>query len=98
MNQRWYDKDPTLSLAISLIKNSDEKIRHLCAKKIIEIAKDNNVEVKSGFFNIMATFHRWYDEDNELLLAMEYLKESQTNLRKTIAVEIIQLLQLSEVE
>ena len=98
MNQRWYDKDPTLSLAISLIKNSDENTRHICAEKIIEIAKANNVEVKSGFFNIIATFHRWYDENNELSLAMEYLKEAKTNLRKIIAVEIIHLLQLSEVE
>ena len=32
-NKRWYDKEPTLSLAVSLIKNSKEK-RNKKDKKI----------------------------------------------------------------
>ncbi len=94
MKQRWYDTDPTLSLAISLLKNSSEKIKKVCSDGIIKIAKENGVELPNNFLaKINNTFKRWYDEDNELSQAMEYLRLSNPNLRKKIAIELIELLQ-----
>ncbi len=94
MKQRWYDSDPTLSLAISLLKNSSPKIKHLCSEGIIKIATENGVKLPNNFFSkINSTFKRWYDEDKELSEAMEFLRLSSVELRKKIALELIELLQ-----
>lgn len=96
MKKRWYDTDATVSLAVSLISNSDDETKHLCAKEIIKIAKEHEVKLNSGLLRIVSTFKRWYDEDKYLCKAMEYFKASPLNLKKKIAVEIIELLQSSE--
>jgi hypothetical protein len=94
MKHRWYDSDPTLSLSISLLKNSSAKIKHICAEAIIKIAKENNIKLPNNFFSKFSiSFKRWYDEDKELMQAMEYLKLSTDELRKKIALELIELLQ-----
>ncbi len=94
MKHRWYDSDPTLSLSISLLKNSSAKIKRLCAEAIIKIARENNIELPNDFFSkICISFKRWYDEDKDLLQAMEYLRLSSKELRKKIALELIELLQ-----
>ena len=94
MKHRWYDIDPTLSLAISLLKNSTPQIKHLCAEAISKIASENGVKLPNDFFSKLKTsFKRWYDEDKELSQAMEYLRLSSEDLRKKIALELIELLQ-----
>ena len=93
-NQRWYDKDPTLSLAISLLQNSELNVRHKCADLAIEIAMNNGVvlpnDIKSAVEYLM---RRWYDKDEILSQAMEYIKNSDEDLRKKIAVSMIDFLQ-----
>ncbi len=97
MKQRWYDKDPTVSLAVSLLKNSSTKQKILAANGIIKIAKENRVEIPSGFFSkLNKTFKRWYDEDKILSEAMEYLLHSSAELRKEISIDVIQLLESAE--
>lgn len=39
-NQRWYDKDPILAQAISLIKESPEKLRKASAMGVIGFLKE----------------------------------------------------------
>ena len=93
-NQRWYDKEPTLSLAISLLQNSNLEIQHKCADIAIEIAMKNGVtlnnDIKSAVIYLM---RRWYDKDEILSQALEYIKNSDENLRKKIAVAMIEFLQ-----
>ena len=93
-NQRWYDKEPTLSLAISLLQNSELEVRHKCADLAIEIAMKNGVvlpnDIKSAVEYLM---RRWYDKDEILSQAMEYIKLSDEALRKKIAIEMIEFLQ-----
>lgn len=97
MKQRWYDKDPTVSLAISLLKNSSEEVKHVCAEEIIKIAKEHEITLPSTLMSkINNTLKRWYDDDNSLSTAMEYLKQSPDTLRKEIAFELIELLQRAE--
>ena len=92
-NQRWYDKEPTLSLAVSLIKDSDDATRLKCADLIIEIAQTNGVVLPNGIKDaVIYLMRRWYDKDEVLLEAMEYLKNSDENLRKEIALAVINLL------
>ena len=93
-NKRWYDKDPTLSLAISLIQNSETSIRHQCADLAIEIAMKNGVVLPNDIKNaIEYLMRRWYDKDDILSQAMEYIRNSNEELRKEIAIEIIKFLQ-----
>lgn len=97
MKQRWYDKNPTVSLAISLLKNSDEDTKKYCSEHIIEVAKTNNIKISNGFFSKLNTaFKRWYDEDKTLADAMEYLRLSPEPLRKKIAIEIIEILEQAQ--
>ena len=94
MNQRWYDREPTLSLAVSLLQNSNTEIRHRCADLIIEIAMQNGIVLPNNIKNaIEYMLRRWYDKDEILSQALEYLKYSDENLRKKIALEVIDFLQ-----
>ena len=36
MHKRWYDVDPTVSLAVSLLRNANEQVQLECADFIIE--------------------------------------------------------------
>ena len=42
-NKRWYDQEPTVSLAVSLIKNSNHNIQIECAHLIKNKAQDYGV-------------------------------------------------------
>lgn len=37
MQQRWYDKDPTLSMAISLLHNADESHQEMAARYMFKL-------------------------------------------------------------
>ena len=94
MNQRWYDKEPTLSLAISLLQNSSAEVRAKCADMVIEMAMQNGVVLPNDIKNaIEYLLRRWYDKDEILSQAIEYIKNSNEKLRKQIALAIIEFLQ-----
>lgn len=98
-NKRWYDQDATLSLAVSLIKNSDSSTQTKCAEFIKQKAQDFGIVLNSnilGAFNYV--LHRWYDSTEELTLAFEYLKTADDVTRKQIALDIINYLQSLETQ
>ena len=93
-NKRWYDKEPTLSLAVSLIKNSKEEIQLKCAEFIKLKAQDYGVVLNSnllGAFNYV--LNRWYDSSEPLAEAFGYLKEADNETRKQIAIAVITFLE-----
>ena len=93
-NNRWYDKEPTLSLAISLIKSSKQEVQLECARIIKQKAQDFGVVLNNnllGAFNYV--LNRWYDSNEPLSESMDYLKEADDDTRKQIALEIIHFLQ-----
>ncbi len=97
--QRWYDKEPTLSLAVSLIKNSKEDIQFQCAEFITQKAQDFGVVLNSnllGAFNYV--LHRWYDKSEPLAEAFGYLKEADEETRKQIAISVIEFLEKAELK
>lgn len=94
MKQRWYDKNPTLSLAVSLLQNSPDDIRHKCADIAIEIAMKNGIVPPNDIKNAVEyLLRRWYDKDEILSQAMEYIKLSDDKLRNEIALKMIDFLQ-----
>ena len=97
-NKRWYDQDATVSLAVSLIKNSNETTQKKCAEFIKSKAQDFGVLLNTnllGAFNYV--LNRWYDTDEQLSEAFDYLKAADDETRKQISIEIINYLQNVEV-
>ena len=96
-NKRWYDQEPTISLAVSLIRNAKPDTQIECAKMIKIKAQDYGVVLQSnllGAFNYV--LNRWYDSDEQLAEAFGYLKEADEDTRKQIAIEIIGFLEKAE--
>ena len=61
---------------------------------VIEIAMKNGVVIPNDIMSaIEYLLRRWYDNDEILAHAMEYIKHSDEKLRKKIAIEIITFLQ-----
>ncbi|MGN1125733.1 MAG: hypothetical protein ACI4SM_06050 [Candidatus Gastranaerophilaceae bacterium] len=96
MQKRWYDIDPTVSLAVSLIKNSSEEAQLKCADYIIMRAKNYGIKNKENALNEAFTYilRRWYDKDKKIQESFEYLKSAPLDLQKEIALEIINVLQV----
>jgi len=64
----------------------------LASKKIIEIAKSHDLLIKDISIYVRTFRRRWYDADEELCMAMEYLKTASIEIQKKIAIEVINFL------
>lgn len=97
MKNRWYDKEPTLSLAVSLMKNESVNIQVACAQLITEKAKNLGIIRQN---NLLDAFNyvvlRWYENDERISEAFEYLKAASDEVRREIAIEVIEYLQKIE--
>jgi hypothetical protein len=95
LKQRWYDIEPTMSLAVSLMHDAEPSKQSECAKMIIQKAKDFNIFISKNkleeAFNYFCK--RWYDQDKELADAFQYLKIMPFELQKEISLEIIEKLE-----
>ena len=98
MLNRWYDKDATLSLMVSLIKNTDLNLRLECAKIILDMCKENEIFLDLNFFdNVQYSLKRWYDKEKPLFEAFEYLHAAPEDVRKKIVIDVIDFLQSDKV-
>ena len=97
MQKRWYDLDPTLSLAVSLMKNANEQIQIQCANYIVSKAKSCGVRSSENALNEAFNYilRRWYDKDKRIQEAFEYLREAPFDLQKEIARDLLDVLQIS---
>lgn len=98
-NKRWYDIDPTISLAISLMRNSNIITQYKCADLIVKRSKEEGIDLSENI--LIDAYHyvlrRWYDTDQKIAEAFEYLKLMPFELQKEISLEIIALLQKEEI-
>lgn len=94
VSHRWYDHDPTVSLAVSILRNISQEKQLLVADLIIENAKKHNLQLKEkNFMQKIQTFcKRWYDFDEKMYNALEYLRISPPEVQKTLSLEIINYL------
>lgn len=97
MYKRWYDKDPAVSLAISLLRNSSIEEQYEYADFIVTRAKDLGVVIEDNPLSNAVNFvmKRWYDNDKQLAEAFEYLQKSSVEHQKEIALELINKIQQS---
>ena len=48
MNKRWYDIDPTVSLAVSLMRNANIMSQYKCADLIVAKSKENGIDLSNN--------------------------------------------------
>ncbi len=98
MYKRWYDIDPTVSLAVSLMRNSNVVTQYKCADLIVNKSKENGIDLSENILTDAFTYvlRRWYDTDQKIAEAFEYLKLLPFEIQKEIALEIISLSQAEE--
>ena len=97
MKNRWYDSEPILSLAISLLKNNKTDVVQICIDYILKTAKENNLQLNLNFIeSLKLNLQRKYDKECFMLEALEYLKIAPHKLQKEIALKIIDIIQETE--
>ena len=89
MFKRWYDADAAVSRAINELEHSTEEIQVRCADFIIDLLKDVELEELSLEDQYNYIMRRWYDKNIKVSHAMEYLKNAPVDIRKELALEII---------
>lgn len=90
MKKRWYDLDPTVSRAVAELEKAEEHIQVRCADFIIDRLKDIDFNIEMSLddqYNYI--LRRWYDKNIKVSHAMEYLKNAPIDIRKELALEII---------
>ncbi len=93
MKKRWYDLDITVSRAVEMMEKADEDIQVRCAEYIIDQLKDIDFDIQMSLedqYNYI--MRRWYDKNIKVSHAMEYLKNSPVEIRKQLALDIIDYL------
>ena len=100
MYKRWYDVDPTVSLAVSLMRNSNVLTQYKCADLIVKTSKENGIDLAENIITDAFTYvlRRWYDTDQKIAESFEYLKSLPHELQKQVALDIINLLQEEDVK
>ena len=98
MYKRWYDVDPTVSLAVSLMRNANILTQYKCADLIVKTSKENGIDLSENILTDAFTYvlRRWYDTDQKIAEAFEYLKILPLEIQKSVALDIINLLQVEE--
>ena len=98
MYKRWYDVDPTVSLAVSLMRNANIMTQYKCADLIVKKSKDNGIDLADNILTDAFTYvlRRWYDPDQKIAESFEYLKSLPDELQKEVALDLINLLQEEE--
>ena len=91
--KRWYDIDPTVSRAVTKLEQAEEYIQVHCADYIIDRLKDIEFDIEMSLddqYNYI--MRRWYDKNIKVSHAMEYLKNAPLDIRKQLALEIIEFI------
>lgn len=93
--QRWYDIDPVLSKAISLWEKTDEEFQTICAEYVLDKLKDIDFKMSldEQYDYIL---RRWYDKNVKVSHAMEYIKRAPNELRRELALDIIEYIEKIE--
>lgn len=90
--KRWYDIDPVVSRAIAMLEQAEEDLQLICAEYVIDKLKDIefNMSLEEQYNYIL---RRWYDKNIKVSHAMEYLKHAPEELRRELALDIIEYIE-----
>ena len=74
------------------MRNADIDKQILASQKIIEIAKAHDLLIKDVSPYVRTFRRRWYDIDEDVCMAMEYMKTASLEIQKKTAIEVINFL------
>ena len=91
---RWYDVEPDVYMAISMIECSESIKQVEYAKYIISKLKEKDLNmtyIKNAAKDNVDEheFQRWYDRNELTSTAFKYLKNTSKDLQKEIALEVL---------
>lgn len=96
---RWYDIEPDVCMAISMIECAREDDQIDYANFIIREIKTKDIEMQyiknSTKNNIQHKYSRWYDKNEIISTAFEYLKGTTKELQKEVSLAVLSYINLS---
>ena len=94
--KRWYDEEPTMSLAVSMLKAVSEEKKESICNEINKWLDSENIPSEKEFILFRIFTSRWYDEDELLYNLLERIRCSNDIYKQEIAVKIIDILCIYE--
>ncbi len=81
------------------MRNANIMTQYKCADVIVSRSKENGIDLSENILSDAFNYvlRRWYDTDQKIAEAFEYLKLMPETLQKETALEVINLLQMEEV-
>lgn len=93
---RWYDIEPDVCMAISMIECADKKNQVEYAKYIIKLVKEKDTEMNyiknTAMNNIERKYQRWYDKNEVISTAFSYLKGTTKTIQKEVSLSVLALM------
>lgn len=91
---RWYDLEPDVCIAISMIEcaKPEEQIEY--AQYIINKIKEKDIEMhyikNAAKNNLSNKYTRWYDKNEIISTAFDYLKNTAKNLQIEVSLSVLE--------
>ena len=93
---RWYDIEPDVCMAISMIECADKKAQIEYAEYIIKLVKEKDTDMyyikNTTMNNIEHKYQRWYDKNETISTAFSYLKGTTKIIQKEVSLSILALM------
>jgi hypothetical protein len=90
---RWYDLEPDVCIAISMIECSSYNQQVRCAKFIIDEIQTKDIELNYiknlTQDNLSGKYCRWYDKDEIISQAFKYLKATTKEIQKSVSLDVL---------
>ncbi len=90
---RWYDLEPDVCMAISMIECAPPNAQVEYAEYIIKLVqeKDKDFDYLKNITktNLANRYQRWYDRNETVSKAFAYLKETKKELQKEISLSVL---------
>ena len=77
MYKRWYDIDPTVSLAVSLMRNSNIVTQYKCADLIVNKSKENGIDLSENILTDAFTYVLRFETQKEIALEIIGLLQAE---------------------
>lgn len=90
---RWYDLEPDVCMAISMIEcapqNAQIKYAEYIIKQVKEKDKDFDYIKNITKTNLSNRHCRWYDKNETISRAFAYLKETSKEIQKEVSLSVL---------
>ena len=90
---RWYDIEPDVCMAISMIECAAPAAQIDYANYIINLVKEKDTTMSyiknAAKSNLKNRYTRWYDRNETVSRAFSYLKETTKEIQKEVSLSVL---------